>query len=544
MSSTPQKDVVYIDVEDDITAIIGKLKDTKQSIVALVPPKRIGVLQSSVNLRLLARAAGQNDKRLVIITGNTALASLAASAKIPIAKNLQSKPELGEIAALDIDNGEEIIDGAQLPIGEHAKQAAMGDDSIDTATALGAAALEDPSGKPSAVASRMSRRGKSKVPNFDVFRKKLFLFGALGVFIVTFFVWAIWFAPHATVVLSTRTTSAAVSQQVTLGADMTTDSAKSTIKAEMKTSTEEINIPFTATGKKDVGEKATGSVTFSNDSASALFMGIDIPAGTSLESSDGEIYTTDESVQLNLANLGNASVDITASESGAKYNGASGSMSGAPSGVVATLDGSTSGGTDKTVTVVARDDVDKARNNINDEIDEATAKQTLSKQFGDGYTVIADSFKVDTGKVKSSIAVDTQAPDGQAALSGNVTYTLYAVSNDELGKYLDAVVAQQIDNADQQKVYDNGAKGVTFTNVQPAKDGLSAALSANGSIGPKIDESEVRQVAANKNYGEIQQSLEAITGVDSVDTVFSPFWVTRAPENIDKISVEFKLNEQ
>ena len=87
-----QKDVIYIDVEDDITAIIGKLKASKQKIVALVPPKRIGVLQSAVNLRLLARSAEQQDKRLVIITGNQALSGLAASAAIPVAKNLQSKP--------------------------------------------------------------------------------------------------------------------------------------------------------------------------------------------------------------------------------------------------------------------------------------------------------------------------------------------------------------------------------------------------------------------------------------------------------------------
>ena len=50
-----KKDIIYIDVEDDITAIIGKIKESKEKIIALVPPKRIGVLQSAVNLRLLAR---------------------------------------------------------------------------------------------------------------------------------------------------------------------------------------------------------------------------------------------------------------------------------------------------------------------------------------------------------------------------------------------------------------------------------------------------------------------------------------------------------
>ena len=47
------KDVIYIDVEDDITAIVGKVKASKERIIALVPPKRVGVLRSAVNMRLI-----------------------------------------------------------------------------------------------------------------------------------------------------------------------------------------------------------------------------------------------------------------------------------------------------------------------------------------------------------------------------------------------------------------------------------------------------------------------------------------------------------
>ena len=131
------KDVIYIDVEDDITAIIGKVKNAKEKIVALVPPKRVGVLQSAVNLRLIGRAADTGKKRLVLITNNQALVALAAAAKIPVARNLQSKPEIAEISALDIDDGEDVIDGSSLPVGDLARTAdaksAVGDPSLDKA---------------------------------------------------------------------------------------------------------------------------------------------------------------------------------------------------------------------------------------------------------------------------------------------------------------------------------------------------------------------------------------------------------------------------
>ena len=135
-----QKDVIYIDVEDDITAIIGKVKAAQHKIVALVPPKRIGAIQSAVNLKLVHRAAETADKRLVIISNNAALIALAGSAGIPVSKNLQSKPELAEIPALELDEGDDVIDGAELPIGDHVDMAGGAvDDTI--APAVGAAAV-------------------------------------------------------------------------------------------------------------------------------------------------------------------------------------------------------------------------------------------------------------------------------------------------------------------------------------------------------------------------------------------------------------------
>ena len=76
------KDVLYIDVEDDITTIVGKIKASKEKIVAIVPPARYGVLQSAVNMRLLKRTADTVKKHIVIISSSQALASLAASASI------------------------------------------------------------------------------------------------------------------------------------------------------------------------------------------------------------------------------------------------------------------------------------------------------------------------------------------------------------------------------------------------------------------------------------------------------------------------------
>ena len=47
-----KKDTIYIDVDDEITAVIHKVINSKSKLVALVLPKRASVFHSSVNLKL------------------------------------------------------------------------------------------------------------------------------------------------------------------------------------------------------------------------------------------------------------------------------------------------------------------------------------------------------------------------------------------------------------------------------------------------------------------------------------------------------------
>lgn len=548
-----QKDVIYIDVEDDITAIVGKVKDAKHKIVALVPPKRIGVLQSAVNLRLLARAATQSDRRLVLITNSKALAGLAASAKIPVAKNLQSKPELAEIAALDVDDGNDVIDGSELPVGEHAKQAGPDtdeiDDSVIAAAGLASASEVKKAAPPTdGTAPRPKVKKGPKVPNFNIFRKKLVLIAVGVALLIGLLVWALVFAPRAKVIVSTRTTDAAVSQQITLTTSAETSASNNLIQATTEQHTDDVEVSFSATGEKEVGEKSTGTIEFSNRSLSSR----DVAADTVLKSSSGLEYATDSSVSVPGASLGDcggeacvipgsATVSVTAAERGAKYNGADGSASGAPSGLNASFADATTGGTDKTAKVFTQNDINKAREAAEDKVDEDKAKTALRDKFGDKFIVLDSSLQVSTSNLKTDAKVNQEGD--KSTYGGTVTYTMYAVAKDELDDYLTAVLERQIDEGSDQRVYNSGADDVQLTNVDKAEEGLRATLSTNGKIGPKITDEEVKELAKGKRYGEIQSSIEDINGVNSVDVEFSYFWVSKAPNNVDKITVEFKLDE-
>lgn len=540
-----QKDIIYIDVEDDITAIIGKIKDSREKIIALVPPKRIGVLQSAVNLRLLERAASHAEKKLVLITNNDALSSLAGSAKIPVAKNLQSKPELAQIAALDLDDGEDVIDGAQLPVGEHARMADTPPGPIESAVATDIIDDDMPKNLNKAPAPSINetpKRGKAKnkprVPNFDKFRKRLILIIIGAVVLLGLLVWAIFFAPRATVVISAKTTETGINEAITFSGD-TTSAKDKLLKASTQSLDKTVSQTFDATGKKDVGSKATGTVSLSTRDIDNL--GTIIPAGTTLTSSSGATYTTDSAVTMSLSNYRGATVSITASENGAKYNGARGSVSGTPSGISGSIQNATTGGVDKTITVVTADDIANAQKQLlaanTDQI-----QSQLAGQFDNSVIVLKQTFKSDTPDLSANPAEGNEAGSGKATLSGKITYTMMGVARDDISSYLDQTLKDQLANTSNQRVYENGSKNAKLDNVAAENATFGAQLTANGKIGPSINDASVKDMAKGKRLGEIQSSIESIQGVDRVDVKYWPFWVSSTPNDTNRIKVEFNLS--
>lgn len=550
------KDVIYIDVDDDVTAIIGKIKKVNEKIVALVPPKRAGALQSAVNMRLLERMARNDKKKLVLITNNQALVALAASAKIPVAKNLQSKPELAEVAAIVVDDGDDIIDGSELPVGDHANTVkvkdgtrvaagaaaakAMRSDAIDT-TDLDIDGEKFTSASVATKAVARQSKNRPKIPNFDSFRKKLILLIAGAVGLTALLIWMFVFAPAATVIITASTTPQPVSASVKLGGTTATDYKAGIVSSVSQQVKKDETVEFDATGEKDLGDRATGTVRFSTSSFTGLGT---IPAGTRLTSSSGLVFTTDKAVTLAYegGTSSSGTTPVTAAASGEKYNGATGSLSGAPSSVSANFVGASSGGTTNIVKVVSADDIERAKGQL---IGQSTdgQKKALAKMFTNGEIVIDSSFTVDRAEAVSAPALDEQASNGKATLTIPTTYTLQAVPKAELDTYLKASLESKIDT-NTQKIYNTGISSATLSNYRKEGDTQFASVNSTGNIGPKINEDDIKQQVKGKKYGEVQQNLQAMNGIKEVDVQFSYFWVRTVPNNTDKIKIEFKVQDE
>lgn len=550
------KDIIYIDVDDEITAVIDKMQSSKKKIVALVLPKRAAVFQSVVNMKLLKRTADNEKKNVVLITSEAALLPLAGVVGLHVAKTPQSKPEIpsAPMAAVaakhnPTDSGDVDLDGsasvgslAGIQADEEAIEVDNSNDSplgTDTGSRSGNKSKKNKDNK--------SQSGKKlKIPNFEKFRGKLFLGIMALVVLVAGAIMAFVVLPKATVTLKTDTSKIDTSLSVVVDPnadrlDEENDTLPAISKEFRKTDTEKV----AATGEKNIGQKASGTVTLSVDCGEGA---PSIPAGTGV-STNNLTFITETTVSI--ASFPDTSdggcrfikdVDVVAQNSGDEYNFGSGksfTVAGF-SAVAATNDDSMTGGTDKIVKTVKQEDIDKAKEAITKRAgDEAPAdlKESIS---GEGYQPIEETLKTGTPTVTSTSKVGEEA--SSVTVTSTTVFTMLGIKQDDLKKIIEADATKKIDPS-KQVIRDNGLSKATMRVEKSGANGqVTLSIQTTVVAGPEIDEESIRQEVAGKKSGDIQKLLKSRPGINEVIVDYSPFWVQSTPKNANKITIVVEGN--
>lgn len=556
------RDLIYIDTDDDVTSIVGRIKQSSEVVVALVPPKRIGVLQSVVNLRLLQRAAKVAKKRLAIVTTDPSLVNLASGLGIPVAKNINAQAKVPDM--VDEEEISDVIDGNDIAVSDipRSRREASEDKEISAAVA----AIEtddrikndlDADGVPDDEEEKPKKpvKKKSKVPNINSLRNKLLIGGGIAVVLIGFLVWAIIFAPQATITIQAKTSPLEISKTLTLIPSSDKDVADGRLSPVVKQKKTNESVEFEATGSREVGENAAGTVAFCYDETNfnpdtGEKNAITLDAGTRLYANNVQ-FTIDSAVTIEGGRKSASGkcetyyrVKATAVNIGEEGNIAKStemSVAGYSSLEAVAYDDFT-GGSKETVKVVQQSDVDAAVAKLRERGDSDAARDELKGQMSDSTVVIDSSFNTSQGEVKVSPAVgESPAENGKATASLEITYTLVGVDRDDLGEVLDGQLKSEIDGKNQ-KVYNNGLDEVKFSGFTTVDNGYSVVINTNGHVGPIINEDDVRKQAVGKKSEEIRALLMETDGVNDVSVNMSPFWVSKAPAE-NKIKVNFEINE-
>jgi hypothetical protein len=546
-----QKDVIYVDVDDEITAIIEKLQASGGKIVALVLPKRASVFQSTVNMKLLKRTAEKTKKNLVLITSEKSIMPLAGAVGLHVASTLQSKPAIPDapvrsdspvsIDEIEVGEPEETPTPARAAGGLAAAAALKPmDDAEETIE------LDDEPAVPKKAAAGgavKSFNKKLKVPDFNKFRNKLLLGAGLLVLLIVVFIFANVILPKATVRVKTNNVEIAQSVDVLSSPSFKETEAESgkvpgALKEYKKTEIQKA----AATGQKDVGTQASGKATFSTQTNCASPV-TSLAEGTKI-SSGNFIFVTQAAAAFNPTGFSGgkctwstAPVEVIAEKAGDGYNLSARDYSVVGRSDVTAKGTTMSGGTSKVIKVVSQQDIDNLKNKIV-ESGNASANGEVKKLLQDeNYFAITDTFTAKDPVVTSNPGVDAEADE--VTVSVTLSYTMAGASKQGLDEVLKAALEKKI-NKDQQKILNNGLDSAAVRiNSKTATGEVSFQLDVKATAGVEQNIDDIRNAVAGKKKNEAESVIKAREGVQDVTVTYSPFWVSKVPSNVNKITVEF-----
>ena len=585
------KDVIYIEPEDDITDIIAKVKNAKTKIVALVPPKKAGVLRSVVNFKLIAKTALQHNKTVVLISTDENLVKFAQSVKMPVAKSLSSKPQLAtddETEFGDADEESDIIEeepetetstskSEKKDVKSDHEKSHKDDKKAEAAKVKKSEEVvtEDEIDEEADTDKKAAKKkSNQKVPNIKKYRTQIIIGSVFAVIMVVVLIWAFAFAPAAKVVVHVRTSDQGFSETIKL----TTDQDKEDIDAgifymEEKAIEKTASADFEATGEVDKGTKASGTLTVKRTSPVVITdnngrAAITIPVGTKFTYNGLTYVSTAASTLRNVegADLDPESCKVTnfvatcdiakdisttvkveASENGDKYNTNANSGWTVSVGSTTVTASSISGGTSKIVKIVSEDDLAAAEENL-DITGESDAKKELIDENSDDAIVIKSSFNIENGQLSSSPALGEEVNgDTKPKVTKKTTYKVYTVSRDAVSQYIEKTVKEGLGD-DTRTVYATGAgkdeeKVIAFFESYKNNNGeYTAKLKSTAKIGPRVTPEMVSEKILGQKVGQVRTMLTSINGVTDVEINRSYFWVTKIPSDINKVEIEITVD--
>jgi hypothetical protein len=551
----PSKDSIYIDIEDEITSVIEKVKASGSKVVALVLPKRYGTLQSAINLKLLKRGSVSAQKSIVLITSDATVVSLAGAIGIHVARTLQSRPKVPVTSKQDDSDItiESQVEGAAIEADTKLDPAApigkLADGPIDTETIEVGDHEPLDANKISKVDKKKSKNEKLdkklKIPNFNKFRLKIIIAAVLLMLLGVGWYLGANVLPAATIIISTNTS------KIDASIDFSADSSLEELDLDennvpayrleiKKASTEKVP----TTGEVDEGAKANGFMTLTN--CIPFDGGFTVPAGTAF-SAGGLNFISTESAEIPPSSyIGSscvtAGVDapVVADGAGSKYNLTSRKYSvpddyTSNNGSMQANGSDMAGGTTILVKVVAQADIDAAKQQALDKLSEDSLADITGLFTADQAIALAGSLENEKPTLQQDLGIGEKT--SEVSISVSVTYYMYGIKRDDLTKLIEKDIIDKIDTTNQS-VQNTGLDEADIRINNSSKEGVySVSINTTAIAGPSLDVGAIASEVAGKKLGETNSNISSRPGVTDVDIKYSPFWVLSTPDKTEKITI-------
>ena len=540
-------EIIYLEPDEEITSVIDKLRQANGRRISLVVPRGATILQSVINLKLLAKEASHLQKEIGIVTADKIGRNLAAQVGLMVFESLQNprpiyeppQPEITSSEVLEIDMREQ-AKAEEPPRGVSVHHFQNGEPvprSIQHAM--------EPEAKTYIPPVRMkSEPAKIKKPiNWRALKK--FLVVTLIVLVLLGLGGSYFVFPKVDAKVKVTAENFQKSQEVKISDSANIDPLIFTGSFVESSNSKEDKFP--ATGKKNLGGKAAGTITVYNnlDSASHSFA-----AGVKLSSS-GKTFVFKKAVVVPGAGVssgrivpGSVSADVEAENPGDEYNINAGRFTiiELPSAQQEAIYGQSSkdlnGGFSKEVQVVSQEDYDKAKtqlaSSLADQINQEVLKQT------EGLKILDKALVLEQTEIKTSANVNDQATDFTMKITERGRVIAY--SEEDFKKFVISLTEAQLPS---DKMITLGPDGQIVPVVRETKYDqkiliLNTDLTAK--LSSRLDVGQIKNDLLGKNQSSADNYLGSLSGTEGYDLIFTPAWwpIKKVPKYNRNVKVELE----
>jgi hypothetical protein len=354
---------------------------------------------------------------------------------------------------------------------------------------------------------------------------------------------AIEFLPRVEIKAVTKKTDWKYVDSVVAGKNIVQiDFEQKQIPAEAFSLTKNFTASFPATGKKMVEEKAGGTIIIYNAYSSEPQP---LVANTRFLTPDGKIFRLVERITVPGAKIVEGKIVpssleavVIANEPGPKYNIGPVSHFSIPGfqgsakyqGFYAESKESMKGGFIGEAAFPTDEDIKIAKEKANEEL-KNHIESFLSLQIPPEFKIIEGSKQFSLLKQEINPKVDEN--NNFTVFSEGQLLTI-AFRESDLKNLLEGIAQSSLEDNFKLKNYEL-EYGVARSDFKQGK--ISFAIDFQGSFEEPLDVEDIRQNAVNKKEQELKNLISSFPNIQKATISFWPFWVKRAPDDLDRIKV-------
>lgn len=544
------EEIIYLEPDEEITSVIDKIKNTKGSSIGLVVPRNATILQSVVNLKLISKEAVTLGKQIAIVTADKIGRNLAAQVGLSVYNSVKEEkpvmspamPKVAHDEILEIDESDKLkVTEENIEDNDEEKSESESDSFKSTRMNVhhfqedrpiirwkaGERPVIQKNGREKEVEAESVRAVSRQIER----KTKKLIWPFLLIILILSGVAFYLLYPVAQVNIFVKATDLKKTVPVIFTNTITVPSlAQNTFPSVLIEGVATDDQKFPATGQKNSGGKATGTVTFYNslDSLSHKY-----PVGTKLIASN-KTYLTTSAVAIPGASVsggqllpGQVTGTIEAEAAGEDYNikvaklTIVGLAANQQSLIYAQTNGDLKGGFTKVVQVVSADDYNNALKKMTDSLAPKLDQDLQTKSAG--LTMIDKSLVAPDPEVTSSSNVDQEATEFEMKVA--VKKQIMAYNYTQFSNYLTQTLTSQVDAGKMVAIA--SANDLAFTIDKQAYDHgeLDTSILVNAKIATKISSDVVKTNILGKSKSSAEKYILSQPDISRVTFEFRPsFW--------------------